>query len=61
MYYKLIFFGSDYVKFVTKGDKHRDNDYIDEEYEHEETSQPRWIPSYYNIAKKEQKGKTPKV
>lgn len=43
------------MKFVTKGEKHRDNDYIDEEYEHEETSQPRWIPSYYNIAKKEQK------
>lgn len=43
------------MKFVKTGDKHRENDYIEEEYYQEETTPPRHIPSYYNTAKKAKK------
>ncbi len=43
------------MKFVSRPDKTRENDYAEDYFEYEETSQPRWIPSYHNVVRKEQK------
>lgn len=40
------------MKFINNGDKHSEYDYFDDCPPHEETSKPRYTPSYYNISKK---------
>lgn len=44
------------MKYINAGDKHDEYNFFDDAVSYDETAKPRWIPSYYNVAKKHRGG-----